>query len=279
MLNSPVDSDSYADFAAWVASDFSEFFAAHREIEAAVANIFQYPAPDRAKALCQHLAKMVANSFSAVVLLGSHGFGSEAMKLVRSMFEASITLAHLSRHPEDADDYFEYYWVVQHHRLKYTQKHTPNSADLEMVDRVAGEFARVSPRFLGPKKTPRSTWSKQSLAQLAEGVGRSHEYDLLYRFGSDIQHAGIAGLFAQLDPEPGVIDADIAPSHKWVKEAFTNAHLQIVVTLNDYVEFAFPEQKPLTSELIGSFARIWGVSIPPHITKANKIRETSSSKL
>ena len=250
----------HAEFAVDVATRYHDFFDELQEIERTVNEVFAEPAADLRQRVCRHLAKMIANSFSSVVFLGSHGFGNDAMKIVRSMFEASITAAHLNRNPADVQEYFEYRWIVHHRRLEYMREFAPElleRLDPLTVERGEREYARVSSRFARRDGSIRPTWSRRPLSQLAAALGRSHEYDLLYAFGSDIQHAGIAAIAAQLDPDPEVLDVDIAPSDQWVRESFISAHAQTIITLDEYVDLAFPAKKPIISARFSSFEKIW----------------------
>jgi len=54
---------------------------------------------------------MVANSFSAVVLLAVNGFGIDALKVGRTMFEAAVTVAYLRKNPTEYDDYRDFRFV------------------------------------------------------------------------------------------------------------------------------------------------------------------------
>jgi hypothetical protein len=55
--------------------------------------------------VCRCLTQTVAGSFMAMNLLVSHGFGCDALKIVRSMFETSVILASFDHFPALIQDY------------------------------------------------------------------------------------------------------------------------------------------------------------------------------
>src|SRR3954469_6231764 len=56
-----------------------------------------------------------AEDFIAVTLLAAHGFGLDALALVRGMFERAVTAGYLRLHPEEAQAFADFD-IVQRHR-------------------------------------------------------------------------------------------------------------------------------------------------------------------
>lgn len=63
-----------------------------------------------------YLGRLCAEEFNEILLLAGNGYGIGAFKLLRGMYERSVTAYRLHLHPELIDDFLEYYWVAQHLR-------------------------------------------------------------------------------------------------------------------------------------------------------------------
>jgi hypothetical protein len=63
---------------------------------------------------------------------------------------------------------------------------------------------------------------------------------------------------AQADPEPGVLDVDIAPSEKFVDMALVTAHCAFVLAATEYIALARPEKQGLAKKLADDCVAVWG---------------------
>jgi hypothetical protein len=62
---------------------------------------------------------------------------------------------------------------------------------------------------------------------------------------------------AQADPEPGVLDIDIAPSSAYVDMALRSAHFAFVLAANEYIAMARPEKQGLADQIENDFIAAW----------------------
>jgi hypothetical protein len=106
----------------------------------------------------------------------------------------------------------------------------------------------------------RRQWSKKSFfAMCADvGTGITEHYLSFYAFASDIVHTNISGVMAQADPEPGVLDVDIAPSEQSVEMALRTAHFAFVLATSEYIAMARPEKQAIADRLDNEFVSVWG---------------------
>jgi hypothetical protein len=63
---------------------------------------------------------------------------------------------------------------------------------------------------------------------------------------------------AQTDPEPGVLDVDIAPSERFVEMALMTAHCAFVLGVSEYIAMARPEKQTIADMLNNDFVAAWG---------------------
>ncbi len=57
--------------------------------------------------------RIILEDFMEVALVCYHGYGVAASKLVRSMYEFTVTLCYLHEHPDEADTFLAYHLVQQ----------------------------------------------------------------------------------------------------------------------------------------------------------------------
>ena len=67
--------------------------------------LFETPVAEPVQKVIRFLAKMVLNSNGAIILLAVQGYGNDAIKVARSMYDGTVTAAYLREHPELVDDY------------------------------------------------------------------------------------------------------------------------------------------------------------------------------
>jgi hypothetical protein len=71
------------------------------------------------------LAAIAANSFAALITLALNGYGHDAMRIARGMYEAAVNATYLKLHPDEIDDYVDYHWVIQKKLYDYMQRYDP----------------------------------------------------------------------------------------------------------------------------------------------------------
>ena len=125
------------------------------------------------------LAGMTSNSLGAVTGLVLNGYGSDAMKISRSMFEGYVTVRWLKLHLEAIDDFLAFDWVRRKKLLDLMEKYIPEDRkqiSLERIRETEKQCASVSSRFKN-----KNTWRPKKFREMAEEVGAG---DLYYTFYS-----------------------------------------------------------------------------------------------
>src|SRR5436309_6801185 len=101
----PLIQIGYPDFWPVMLQKYEKFFLYVNDLGPTIDESFSRGHTEPLHKVCRHLAKMVSNSLCAVVLLGVNGFGIDALKIGRTMFEAAVSVAYLHKHPHEYDDY------------------------------------------------------------------------------------------------------------------------------------------------------------------------------
>ncbi len=254
----------FPDFWQHVHDQFPKFFGiASVELTEIGNTAFKVSLSEPFHKIARHLARMVWNSLGSVSVLALNGCGVDAMKIARGMFETSVTLGYLNLHPELAEDYLDYHFVIQKQRCDFMKEHEPERLrriPSELLQRIEADFARVAARFQNRKGKLRTSWSKVSIREMAKEVGKEKLYLTFYRFASSMHHGDIGGAFAQtakLDDDD-VLDVEILPSDEWLSAALIIAHGALVSVLRDYNEIAKAGIEEVVEQADKTFFATWG---------------------
>ena len=129
------------------------------------------------------IARVVVNSNGAVLTVATAGYGNDAAKIVRSMFEGAVTIAYFRKKPKLVFDYIAYHkvklWEVY---LKEVAKDPDLAKRLgkERVAEMRKEHDAARPRFLNKKKDLITSWCRVSIRQRADDVGLGEFYTKFY---------------------------------------------------------------------------------------------------
>ena len=232
----------FPDFWDTAVGGFPEFFAAAREVGPLSNEVFSVPVTEWLHLLTRNLAKSAVNSFGALLILCMNGYGFDALKISRSMFESAVNVAYLRRHPDQMNDFVDYDWIKKKKFIEELKKHDPESARLHAHEEgvVLRNYNGVVGRFKTKRNGVRGRWSKESLAQMAAEVGLSSMYFSVYGPGSSAQHVDIRGLMMQFGGSraPDVADIVTAPHLQWIQPALAGGHTSVVLALTEYMKVA-----------------------------------------
>jgi Family of unknown function (DUF5677) len=249
----------YRDFWPVVFQRYEGFCTLGPRVLPLVHEIFSQPHSEPLHKICRHLAKMTANSVGAVLLLGMNGYGYDALKLARTMFESAVTVAYLRKHPRELRDFMDFHFIVAMNRHRYLEQYAPHKLKKvarEVIESTLKGYARVAPRFTD-KGRVRSRWCRYSFSRMCSEVNLAEHYRSFYVLSSSLIHSDVSGIMAQADPEPGVLDVDIAPSLNFVDMAFTTAHFSFVFATTEYIAIARPDKQHLVEQLNQGFESAW----------------------
>ena len=251
---------SFPDFWRVILQKHKKFVALVQTLGPMIDDLFCQGHSEPLHKVCRYLAKMVANSVGAVLVLGMNGYGNDALKIARSMFEAAVTIAYLRRHPAEFDDYRDFHFLVAKRRYRYMEKYSPQSLSKLTAEAIASSnsgYDKVRSRYTNKKGKVRGRWSKKDFSAICAELGLQELYLTFYELTSHIIHADISGMMAQADPEMGVLDVDIAPSEANVEMALRSAHCYFALAAREYVAMARPDKQQLAEQIERDFVAAW----------------------
>jgi hypothetical protein len=207
----------------------------------------------------RHLARNAINTLGAALTLCLNGYGHDAMKLAHSTYEAHLNAAYLEKHPDEIDDYIDFYHVLVKDELNYLDQSNPTLTEELPADRreeINKEYDRVKSRFTGKR---RNHWAKRSIWEMAEDVGLKEHHKTFYKNASNMHHSSVWGLQNQVEDATG--DAEIAPSTQWVTSALFSAHTYALDTMAIYNRVAHLGHDATLKEARQNFINVWKTEI------------------
>lgn len=199
--------------------------------------LFEIPVAEPVQKVIRFLAKMVLNSNGAIIALAVQGYGNDAIKVARSMYDGTVTAAYLREHPELVDDYLDYFairrWRFYQHLVKSNSEQAKKITK-EHAAALKEEYDKVIPKFTKPNgKQHYDSWRKGlSLRQMADAVHLGELYPVFYSMASGIQHVDVTGMGHQI--ADGLLDVAVAPNEKFVREALSVGHNMSVRILYEF---------------------------------------------
>jgi hypothetical protein len=227
----------FPEFWDTVHAKYRVYFDASALLQPLVNRIKQQAPTQPLHKVVRRLTIVAANSYGALITLVLNGYGNDAMKIARSIFEADVTVGYLRRHPEELDDYLDYDCIQQKHLYDYVLKYCPEQTaaiDPPSVEELLERHTKVAPRFKG-----RSRWCRKGIRQMAEDLGEGLDqiYLTFYRWASDMHHVSVRGLTLQVEAES--LDVDLAPSENWLEQALVaglGSTLRLAMRSNEELE-------------------------------------------
>ena len=117
----------------------------------------QIESDDLAERVVFMLGRQAVEDFSEVLLAAGNGRGVAALKLLRPMFERVITMLHLIKHPKEAQDFWDHYWVEIRKAVMHVRDGGSDPrrrwSDQELTE-IEAEYQRVRHRYAGTSWTP-----------------------------------------------------------------------------------------------------------------------------
>lgn len=246
-------------------------FQALDDLKPLETKLFARSAQEPIHRVLRHLAVAVSNSFGAVVTLCLNGYGADAVRIGRSMFEGAITARYLKDKPAEVNDYIEFHWVQQQRHLDYFKRYDRRSYDSIPEDdrcEISKHFRRVGPIFQGRKQKLRQSWHKPTLMQMAEKVGFKELYMTFYAGASSLHHLDISALTAQSDQLTA--EPKTAPSKSNIRYALMIGHSSVLHVLPVFNEVAALGFEEALQEHVDKFETVWQMPEESPVSKAEQ---------
>lgn len=191
------------------------------------------------------MAAAAANTHGALLTLVLNGYGHDAIKLGRSLFEIEINIIHLRAHPDEIEDFLGYHHIRQRQYYDLLSDEEKRNVPRKRYNSMMSDYNAVLGRFASrrDKNRPRGQWCKVSLYDRAQKAGPYYLelYKTFYAHASSMHHLDFSGLVAYSDAN---MQADMAPSWEGIDVALsaTGCAIRSIGYYDDVAKLGFKER-------------------------------------
>jgi hypothetical protein len=192
-----------------------------------------------------------------------------ALKLMRGMYERTVTARYLSAHPEEAENFVDFHLVSRRKLMKaIDETFGPELLGQEKREEVEKQFQEVKDRFLITEcekcHTTRvnHSWSKLDVVSMAKKAGAVGDLILpAYYMPMKELHSTVDAIFARLDVGKNGLIFDGGPQRKRADDAMITAHNLILNNLELQKEhFKLTSLEEPLQKCLSDFMDIWSRS-------------------
>jgi hypothetical protein len=178
-------------------NQYQTFFELVTNSSKALDSVFKQSVPDNREGLTVFmLGKLCVDDFNEIVLLCGNGFGFGALKILRGMFEKVVDAKYLHIHPEEIDNFWDFYIV---HLQKYGLDRVMKKTDTNWQNTV-NKF-KTRKRKSGSNRT-QSSWTLKNLIDRAMEVGLNEHITSAYYLPTEFIHTSVIQILSNLRVEP-----------------------------------------------------------------------------
>ena len=178
------------------------------------------------EAVIRYLTASTLRSHTASMTLIMNGFGADAIKVVRSIFEVLVSLRYLIARPNEIENFVYFDDVVRWQRLEIYKRVQPKmyqTIPAKDIEARKAAFERARDRFLDAAGRLRSTWHGSNIAEMARAVDLLDVYEVFYRYASSLHHSDPMGLSMLVDENSFNIETEPSFRHAGIALTMTNS--------------------------------------------------------
>jgi hypothetical protein len=200
------------------------FFARHPQFYAAFQRLVELSntglgprtISSRLEDVSHRLSNTCRNDFLSILFLIINGHGIAATQLLRSLYERSVTLAYIIKHPEKVDRFIQYaavteYRLIQEARKLFSDEQINAAFKANSIEEVQSNFNKFKAPFLrkdGKKTAP--NWDVDFASQVRDVGSPFLEYYLpAYLMPNAHVHATLTSIMLLEERQPPPVQADL----------------------------------------------------------------------
>jgi hypothetical protein len=123
--------------------------------------------------------RIVLEDFLEITLVCYHGYGAAGSKLLRSMYEYTVTLHYLHEHPDEAETFLAYHRIQQNKLIsRMIETFGESVLPADQIAEIRSQAAAVKENFMVPvckhpdaEKRINHTWNKLDFVAMANKTG------------------------------------------------------------------------------------------------------------
>ncbi|HEY1800137.1 MAG TPA: DUF5677 domain-containing protein [Terriglobales bacterium] len=217
--------------------------------------------------------RVILEDFMEITLIAQHGYGVAAQKLVRSMYEFTVTVNYLHHHPDEAQTFLDYHAIQQNKLLsRIIETFGESIVTPEVIADVRQKAAEVKEDFMipvcdhdGAKMRLNHTWNRLDFISMARTTGDLGTLVIPgYFFPLQHAHPTFGGLTQRLEIMPdGTMSLKAEAQTDIADRSLMTAHNCIINMLGVQKDhFKLTELEEPIQTCIRDFFRVWAPDSP-----------------
>jgi hypothetical protein len=212
------------------------------------------------------LGRLCVEDFMEILLLCGNGYGIGALKLLRGLFERSVTLGYIAENPEEADNFLEYHHIHVGKHFNHANEVLSMSEHLpqEKIDQIKDAYLESKKKYQEEACEKchttklRFSWSSIDLPGMAKKVGLKDLYLQCYYEPMLQAHPTVSSLIARLKPSSdGKITFNEGAQRESADSALIGAHsliLSVLMSENKFFRIGLDDE---LNDRLKDFKLIW----------------------
>lgn len=191
------------------------------------------------------------DDFSGILLLCMHGFGDQAIAILRGMYERLVVARYLHLNPNEVDAFWNFH-VVKVSKMGFNDILKKIDASGEVLDSF-----KVTKGGAG-KKQLQNSWTNIDFVSMANKVGLGEHIRNAYRLPLEFAHPSVQAILECLEQRDGGINVKDEPRRNTAEIAFPIAHFFIIEVLRLQIEhFGLDGDDPVFQQCLKDYMYIW----------------------
>ena len=202
----------------------------------------QFTPSDAAQKVIFTLGRLAVEDFMEIMVVCGNGYGMAGLKLLRPMFEATVTARYLRENPAEAEAFLEYYYVHQRKALRLAETVGIDlSAQISQAqrDEVEKTYQGIRHRYrqvvcddCGSERELAS-WTRKDMVTMAREVGLAESILSLYFLPTLQIHTTPVRLTSRLEETAAGVAFKSGPQRGEADAVLTGAHVCLALVLED----------------------------------------------
>ncbi|HEY6252461.1 MAG TPA: DUF5677 domain-containing protein, partial [Candidatus Angelobacter sp.] len=202
------------------------------------------------------LGNIILEDFMEILLLCGNGYGLGGFKLLRGLYERTVTAAYIAKNPNEAEVFLQYHKVHRGKLLNHTEE-LFNVRELfteDQLARIRDDYQETKKNFQEPVchkcgiSRTQFSWSRLDVGSMAKKADPdlAQLYLSCYFLPTLQTHSTVSALFAQMKTsDTGGLMFNPDAQREKVDEALRGAHSVILFALqtqNDYFRLGLDQE-------------------------------------
>ncbi len=234
-------------------------------VDTVIFNAAKEELPDK---VIYSLSRMVFEDFNEILLLCANGLSTGGMKILRGMFERTVTNCYLVKHPEKTRLFWNFFVVTRRKHIGLITQVFPNLLEQDFVDEVVSEYDKVKEDYevtackkCGTKRI-NFAWLPDNILTMAKEIS-GLEATILHCYYRPLEEthpsAGAIVRRVRLSGEDSLtFDFETKPNED--NHTLFSAHYLLLKSLDATMEhFKLDELREPLEHCVTDFARVWNI--------------------